>query len=111
MTKGFTDFVNKLIVRQELDRVVIDECHIVLDSLSEFRPKLLELGKVVGDWGVQILFLTATLPPKDMDEFRTIMCLDIMSVSIFRDCTTRKNLSYSVVRFQGKAEGIQILRN
>ncbi|KAM7182564.1 hypothetical protein V8F33_014215 [Rhypophila sp. PSN 637] len=38
VTKGFETFVNRLHGRGQLDRVVIDECHTVLDSERGFRP-------------------------------------------------------------------------
>ncbi|KAH7169547.1 RecQ helicase [Fusarium sp. MPI-SDFR-AT-0072] len=53
VTKGFGEFVNRLQSRKVLDRVVVDECHAVLDSTSHFRPQLLELGRVLSGWGVQ----------------------------------------------------------
>jgi superfamily II DNA helicase RecQ len=40
VTKGFQTFVNRLLGRQQLDRVVVDECHTVLDSGQDFRPQL-----------------------------------------------------------------------
>ncbi|KAI8680548.1 Atp-dependent dna helicase [Fusarium keratoplasticum] len=53
VTKGFGDFVNRLQARKALDRVVVDECHAILDSTSQFRPQLMELGRVLNEWGVQ----------------------------------------------------------
>uniref|UniRef100_L7IS48 DNA 3'-5' helicase n=1 Tax=Pyricularia oryzae (strain P131) TaxID=1143193 RepID=L7IS48_PYRO1 len=53
-TKMFRDFVNRLRVRQQLDRVVVDECHMVLDAGSEFRPQLGLLGRTIAGWGVQV---------------------------------------------------------
>ncbi|KAM7210419.1 P-loop containing nucleoside triphosphate hydrolase protein, partial [Rhypophila decipiens] len=46
VTKGFQTFVNRLHGRGQLDRVVIDECHTVLDSERGFRPQLGESGGV-----------------------------------------------------------------
>lgn len=50
-TKMFRDFVNRLRVRQQLDRVVVDEYHMVLDAGSEFRPQLGLLGRTIAGWG------------------------------------------------------------
>lgn len=52
MIKGFQDFINRMLSRQALDRVMINKCHSVLDSIRQFRPQLLQLGEVVNDWGV-----------------------------------------------------------
>ena len=76
VTKGFQGFINHLVAQQRLDRVVIDECHVILDSSADFRPKLLELGRTIADWGVQLVILTATLPPQDEGEFWHRMCID-----------------------------------
>ncbi|KAM7188564.1 hypothetical protein V8F33_010529 [Rhypophila sp. PSN 637] len=47
VTKGFEGFVNRLHGRGQLDRVVIDESHTVLDSERGFRLQLGELGGVL----------------------------------------------------------------
>jgi hypothetical protein len=52
-----------------LDCVVIDECYMVLDSRPDFRPKLRALGIEIVQWKTQMIFLTATLLPKDEEEF------------------------------------------
>jgi superfamily II DNA helicase RecQ len=47
---------------------VFDECHTVLDSTPEFRPKMRQLGELV-ERGVQMVYLTAALPPHAESEF------------------------------------------
>src|SRR5690606_14673980 len=69
VTKGFQGFVNRLQARGVLDRVVVDECHAVLDSDRSFRPQMGELGNAVRGFGVQAVFLTATLAPGDVADF------------------------------------------
>lgn len=96
VTKGFRDFVNRLQSRQALDRVVVDECHVLLDGDPGFRPQLRELGGVLRDWGVQTIFLTATLAPADEDEFFWTAGLSRRLVRMFRSRTTRKNIRYRV---------------
>jgi len=44
VTKTFDTYINRLRSTYQLDRVVIDECHVVLDSGPDFRPKLRALG-------------------------------------------------------------------
>ncbi|RFN54793.1 putative ATP-dependent dna helicase q1 [Fusarium flagelliforme] len=96
VTKGFQDFVNRMLSRQALDRVVIDECHSVLDSTRQFRPQLLQLGEVVNNWGVQVVCLTATLALDDEPEFFRRMKLSKDHLLLFRERTTRKNIRYRV---------------
>lgn len=103
VTKGFRDFVNRLQARQALDRVVVDECHVLLDSSREYRPKLQELGPALREWGVQTVFLTATLAPQDEGEFYRAAGLSAQRVRMFRSTTTRKNIEYGVKIVKGAA--------
>jgi superfamily II DNA helicase RecQ len=68
MTKGFAGFIIRLQEMHQLDRIVVDECHTILDGTPKFRPKLRQLGEL-GLKGVQMVYLTATLPPRDEEEF------------------------------------------
>jgi superfamily II DNA helicase RecQ len=95
-SRGFRDFVNRLRSRQQLDRVVVDECHMVLDAGDSFRPELRALGKTIAEWGVQMIFLTATLSPHDEGEFYRVMGLAAGRVTMFRIPTTRTNIRYRV---------------
>jgi superfamily II DNA helicase RecQ len=51
-----------------LDRIVIDECHVVLDLLNEFCSRLLVLKNLV-QVETQIVYLTATLRPRKEQQF------------------------------------------
>ena len=93
-TEGFQLFVNRLKERQQLDRIVVDECHMLLDSNKEFRPKMRELGHAIRQIGTQMVFLTATLAPCDEAEFFDITGLQKNRVRIFRSSTIRKNIRY-----------------
>ncbi|KAL3290725.1 putative ATP-dependent dna helicase q1 [Colletotrichum asianum] len=52
--KGFRDFI-------ALDRVVVDECYVVLEGLWSFWPRLRELREAIREFGVQMIYLMATL--------------------------------------------------
>ena len=47
----------------QLERIVIDECHTILECTADWRPKVLELCQMT-EKGVQVILLTATLPPR-----------------------------------------------
>jgi superfamily II DNA helicase RecQ len=96
MTKTFSTFVNGLAGRYQLDRVVMDECHVVLDSSREFRPKMRRLGAEMIQMGVQMIYLTATLPPRDEEEFFQAVEVPRGCVHMFRMATTRRNIRYQV---------------
>ncbi|KAK5994713.1 ATP-dependent DNA helicase tlh2-like protein [Cladobotryum mycophilum] len=79
-----------------LDRVVVDECHVLLDGGDKFRPQLRQLGETLRDWGVQKVFLTATLAPGDEEEFFKVAKLSATRVKMFRWRTIRQNIEYRV---------------
>jgi RecQ family ATP-dependent DNA helicase len=96
ISKGFSTFINRLQGTFKLDRVVVDECHTVLDSGPNFRPKMRELGSVLVRMCTQLVYLTATLPPRDEVEFFKAMHIPPKDVQMFRAATTRKNIQYQV---------------
>jgi len=67
LTKGFGTLLDRLQGLRQLDRIVFDECHTVLDAHAGFRPKLLQLSQLVKR-AVPLLYLTATLAPSDEPE-------------------------------------------
>ena len=92
-----------------MDRLVIDECHVVLDSRRKtaetdaWRPEILELYKTV-DQSVQTLFLTATLPPRNELEFYDKIGISKHKIVKFWDSTTRKEIKYQVVDYKKDEE-------
>jgi len=102
VSKGFGTFVNRLQGTSKLDRVVVDEAHHVLDCGPKFRPKVRELGRILIGWCTQLVYLTATLPPRDEREFFKVMRVPTQGgiptrdVHIFRAPTTRTNIAYQV---------------
>jgi len=67
-TKAFSRFLLEKASTGLLDRVVVDECHTVLDTGYSWRPKLLLLSQLV-EQRCQLVYLTATLLPADIDAF------------------------------------------
>lgn len=97
----FATFLNRLRATRQLDRIVIDECHIVLNRQYTFRKQMQQLGKLVAA-ETQMVLLTATLPPSEEDELYQRMHFERDQVKMFRANTARANLAYQVVRV-GKA--------
>lgn len=89
--------MNRLEGLGQLDWVVIDECHTVLDSRPDFQPKMKEAGAVIVQRGVQIVYLTATLSPNDKQEFVEIIKVQIPPRQIFQAPTSCPNIAYSIV--------------
>jgi hypothetical protein len=57
-----------------LDRIVVDECYVVLDSLNGFRSWMLALRNLV-QAETQIVYLTATLRLCEEQQFIEAMGL------------------------------------
>jgi superfamily II DNA helicase RecQ len=104
----FNQFLNRLEGLGQLDRIVIDECHTVLQSRPDFRPKMREAGVVLKARGKQMVFLTATLAPASEAEFFEIMRMD--PVPPIRGATTRTNIRYSVVEHEAEVEQSEAVR-
>ena len=109
VTKAFGRFIDEKKMMRQLDRIVVDECHVVLDSTREWRPQIRQLIEMT-EKGVQVVYLTATLPPKNEPEFYEVMGLKEGDVHRFRDSTTRKNVAYSVVEYTKEEEDEEIRR-
>ena len=102
VTKKFGEFINRLQGKHQLDRVVLDECHYILDIDRSFRPRMAVLGQQVNDWRIQVVYLTATLPPTEEEEFFKRMKVSKEELCIIRCPTSRVNIRYRVVAVQGK---------
>jgi superfamily II DNA helicase RecQ len=101
VSEGFATFLNRLRATQQLDRIVIDECHVVLNRRYTFRKQMQQLGKLAAAQ-TQMVLLTATLPPSEEDALYRRMHFEREQVKMFRAATTRSNIAYRVVRV-GKA--------
>ena len=109
--ESFGHFVNRQRAMGRLDRIVVDECHIVLDSGpgGGWRSRMLGLrGLIKAE--AQIVYLTATLRPADEAEFERLVGLPAGGVNgkggvvWFRSATTRGNIRYQVLRYDSREE-------
>jgi superfamily II DNA helicase RecQ len=95
-SEGFGTFINRIRQTKRLDRIVIDECHVILNDQLDFRKHLQELGKL-GSAETQMVLLTATLPPTEEDRLYERMYWKREEVHMIRASTVRQNIQYSVV--------------
>ena len=89
----FRTFITSLDTRDALDRVVIDESHLILTA-SDYRPKL-KLIKYLRGLRCQFVFLSATLPPLMLSTFSQRLLL-FDPVVVRSDHTFRRDLQYAV---------------
>src|SRR5579862_514407 len=99
ISQGFMNHMRKLQAMDRLDRIVIDECHILLNTRLDFRRKLQKLRKVV-EFAVQLVLLTATLPISKESELLSMISIE--APVMFREHTTRHSIAYAVQRCQAE---------
>lgn len=98
-TKAFGRFINEKRMLHQLDRIVIDERHVLLESTEDWRPDLFKMTEMT-EKGTQVVYLTATLPPTLQPAFLQTAGLDAQTVTICRDeRTTRTNIAYQVLDY------------
>jgi superfamily II DNA helicase RecQ len=91
----FLQWAADLRVRGELDRVVIDECHLTFTAADEYRRKLRGLV-LLRNLGCPFVFLTGTLPPLCQREFEEAM--QLQNPLYIRASSHRVKAQYSVLR-------------
>jgi superfamily II DNA helicase RecQ len=93
----FATFLNRLRATRQLDRIVIDECYIVLNRRYTFRKQMQQLGRLVAA-ETQMVMLTVMLLPSEEDELFRRMHFERDQVKIVWARTTRTNVVYQVMR-------------
>ena len=68
---------------------------------------MLELVNII-DKGIQVVFLIATIRPKDEVDFLRVIGLREEEVIILREKTTRRNIEYKVKEYDKKDELIEV---
>ena len=108
ISQSFNDFINSKKAAHQLERIVIDECHTILQSNEKWRPRVLQLRELAGQ-DVQVVCLTATLPPQKEDAFLEAMDMRVDGLQILRDVTVRPNIAYSVEEYEA-GEEVEVLQ-
>jgi len=102
--EAFGNFINRQRSMGRLDRIVVDECHVVLDSTEGWRSRMLGLRDLVRA-ETQLVYLTATMRPSEEGEFLRLMGLPGKErCQWFRGTTTRKNIQYGVQMYEMEKE-------
>ena len=91
-------FIERLVTSFHLDRIVVDECHAVLDASYRFRPQLRNIRNHLLSTATQLVFLTATLQPRCEAELWSILGLYPLqsTAKVFRGSTNRPDIQYQV---------------
>jgi superfamily II DNA helicase RecQ len=89
-------FIQDCFLDGELERLVFDECHMIVTEES-YRPKLQELWRL--SVPVQYVFMSATYPPSFAPIFQEKML--IKEPFIVRERNEKPKCSYEVMRYGG----------
>ena len=96
VSSGFGNFINRQRAMGRLVQIVVDEYHVILDSKSGWRTRILGLRDLVKA-ETQLVYLTATMRPDEEGEFIRLMGLPAKEKCYwFHGVTTRKNVVYRV---------------
>src|SRR5436189_1121805 len=89
-------FIQDRFLDGELERIVFDECHMIVTEES-YRPKLQELWRL--SVPVQYVFMSATYPPSFAPIFQEKML--IKEPFIIRERNEKPKCFYEVMRYEG----------
>ncbi|KAF5544142.1 recQ family helicase [Fusarium napiforme] len=107
VTDSFLQWAAELSSKGRLDRVVIDECHVVITAGETYRSKLRELVRL-RDLGRPCIFMTGTLPPSRQHDFEQAM---LLSTPLYiRSSSHRTTMRYSVLRVANGKDITEVLR-
>ena len=95
LSENFQNFLSRLRTFHQLDRIIIDECHVILNKKSTFRKYLSQLGELFV-FKTQIVLITATLPPRYQSDLFNKLYIKESEVKIYRSPSNRPNIRYSV---------------
>ena len=83
-----------------LDRFFVDECQLILESTASYRPSLQNMLTILQRAGVQMIYLSGTLPQKDLNTMLQLLGYNNTdvgnSVVVHRCKTARSNICYTV---------------
>ncbi|KAL7939991.1 P-loop containing nucleoside triphosphate hydrolase protein [Trichoderma barbatum] len=102
-TESFLTYARRLADQQQLDRIVVDECHLTVTA-SKFQESMSNLAWYVRQIRTQTVWLTATLPPEMEGMFMEHNHL--VRPQIIRESTNRANIRYTIDQGKRGAGGL-----
>jgi superfamily II DNA helicase RecQ len=90
-SSSFIATIKSLIASNKLDRIILDECHLLITSKS-YRSIMYSFKQALFLFPIQFVFLTGTLP-KAL-ELELISFLSINTLTTIRGICTRDNISF-----------------
>jgi len=105
LDSSFIFLIQRLINEDRLDRIIIDECHLLITSRS-YRSIMYRI-KEIFKYKVQFVLLSGTVPLYIEDQLQEEF--PISSLSIIRGPTSRANISYNLRQYRSNEREEQFL--
>ena len=105
VSEKFQTWVNRQRTTENLDRIFIDKCHIILNQQTNFRRKLQRLG-VLNQAEAQIIMLTTTLSSSLKKKLWARMWWKKITIRLFRIRINRQNIQYYIIFIDDRIEKI-----
>ncbi|KAK0553620.1 hypothetical protein OC844_006264 [Tilletia horrida] len=93
----FLQWAANMAARGSLKRIFLDESHVILDE--DFRLVVRQMGPLSQLRGIQLVLMSATIPPSQEAELERRLCTRLHFI---RDTTHRSNIRYGSYHCQGK---------
>jgi len=101
----FGTLLNSLIVSNKLDRIIFDECHLLITS-SSYRSIMYRIKEILL-YKTQFVFLSGTVPLYIERRLKEVLLLP--KLSTIRGTTTRTNIAYVTKQYNSIVEAQQFL--
>ena len=112
-TEKFHTYLNVLEAGERLDRIVVDECHVVLDAQDTpkgYMKGYLGLKDIFQKHLAPVLLLTATLPPSEQPRLLGHYNIGDEELTVVRGPACRPNLRYRVTAVSGPIDTAFVVR-
>ncbi len=103
--QNFGNLVDSLIIDNKLNRIIFDECHLIITSRS-YRSIMYRIKEILL-YKTQFVFLSGTVPLYIETKLKEVLFNP--SISIIRGTTTRTNIVYITQEYKSKIEMQQFL--
>lgn len=101
---AFQTFTNRQRALGVLDRIIVDEGHMILECEKGWRMVMRRALEKLAQYHVQVVYLTATLEPSVEDTFYRMTGIAAEHVHMIRGSTTRRNIAYQVRPYNRERE-------
>lgn len=86
-----------------MERIIIDECHMILESQADWRPQVLQLCGMAPKGGTGGVFDRHIAPGEEVAFYQAIG-VEEKGIWLLRDITSRPNIAFSIREYPREEE-------